>query len=143
MTEFVRHALVAAAAYLGAGMGFAITFHVRGLAVVDPATHSASLAFRMLITPGVVALWPFLALSWLRVARTGTVSEAQDPPRRHRQLRSAHDLIWKVLAVSAPIGVAVAIWYRPAPATSALASVPLSPAGITPTPDPTPGSNRP
>lgn len=143
MIEFVRYALVAAAAYLGAGMVFAIAFHIRGLAAVDPATHGASLAFRMLITPGVVALWPFLGLSWLRAARAGTVPEAQDPPGRHRQLRSAHALIWKALAVSAPVGIAVAIWYRPTPPASAVPGVPMPPAGLTPTPEPNPGSNRP
>lgn len=143
MIEFVRYALAAVAAYLGAGMVFAIAFHIRGLAVVDPATHGASPAFRLLITPGVVALWPVLAFSWLRAGRAGVVPEAPEPPRSHRRLRSAHALIWKALAVCAPVGIAVAIWYRPTPHASAAPGVPLPHVRLAPTPDPNPGSNRP
>lgn len=143
MIEIVRYALAAAAAYLAAGMVFAIAFHIRGLAVVDPGAQGTSLAFRMLITPGVAALWPLLGLSWLRAVRAGALPEMQDPPRRHRQLRSAHALIWTALAVSAPVGIAVAIWYRPTPPASAAPGVPMPPAGLTPTPAPTSGSNRP
>lgn len=109
MIEFVRYALVAAFTYLVAGLAFTIAFHIRGLPRVDPATRGTSLFFKLIITPGVVALWPVLGWLWLRAARAGITQEPLEPPRSHRQLRSAHALIWKALAVCAPIGIAAAI----------------------------------
>jgi hypothetical protein len=56
------------AAYALAGLLFAIPFLARGLSRIDPAAHGAHWAFRLLITPGVIALWPILALRWLAAA---------------------------------------------------------------------------
>ncbi len=58
-----------AAAYLAAGVLFALAFLFRGLDRVDPAAHGASWGFRCLIAPGVVALWPLLARRWWSAVR--------------------------------------------------------------------------
>lgn len=67
MPQPLAEALVAAfLAYVAIGLGFAGPFAVRGLGVVDPVAQGSPWRFRLLITPGVVALWPLLALRWMR-----------------------------------------------------------------------------
>jgi hypothetical protein len=53
--------------YLGGGLVFALHFLLRGgLARLDPSAGAGSRPFKLLILPGVVALWPFL---WRRLRR--------------------------------------------------------------------------
>jgi hypothetical protein len=61
-------ALLACHAAIGAL--FAVAFHGRGMARLDPAAARGSAGFRVLVTPGVIALWPLLARRWWR-ARGG------------------------------------------------------------------------
>lgn len=63
--------------YLAIGVVFAVAFHYRGLARLDP--QPGSWGFRLCITPGVVGLWPALAWKWWR----GT------PPRERNAHRDA------------------------------------------------------
>ena len=49
-------------AYLGLGFVFALFFASIGVRRVDPSAAGASFGFRLLIIPGVTALWPFFAL---------------------------------------------------------------------------------
>ena len=58
-----------AAAYLAAGVLFALAFLSRGIGRIDPAARGARWGFRALIAPGVVALWPWLARRWRAAAR--------------------------------------------------------------------------
>lgn len=53
--------LSAAGLYILAGMLFAVWFVAGGVGRLDDAARHGSLAFRALIFPGVVALWPLLA----------------------------------------------------------------------------------
>jgi hypothetical protein len=64
--------------YLALGVLFAVPFVMRGAARVDPAARGAGWGFRLLILPGVAALWPLLARRWL--------SDATSPP----EPRDAH-----------------------------------------------------
>lgn len=57
------------AAYLGAGLLFAAAFARRGAGVLVAAAHRASWGFRVMILPASVALWPGLALRWVRAAQ--------------------------------------------------------------------------
>lgn len=104
------------AAYLLAGVGFAGAFHGRGLVRVDPAARGAGWLFRVLVTPGIVALWPWLAWRW----RQGPFSEEQEAVRRAHplapeRLRALHGLAWKLLAVLVPFLLAAALAGRPGP----------------------------
>ena len=51
--------------YIACGLAFAPFFAWRGVGRVDPAAKSAGLGFRLVILPGVVALWPMLLRRWL------------------------------------------------------------------------------
>ncbi len=51
--------------YLGAGLLFAVPFLWKGVGRIDPVANAPTLGFRLIILPGVVALWPLLARRWL------------------------------------------------------------------------------
>jgi hypothetical protein len=52
-------------AYMGVGFLFAIAFVAWGVSRVDEAAAGSGLAFRLMIIPGVAALWPVMLLRWL------------------------------------------------------------------------------
>jgi Na+-driven multidrug efflux pump len=54
--------------YLAVGVLFAAPFVLRGVNRIDPVAREGTWGFRLIIVPGVVALWPLLALRWLRGA---------------------------------------------------------------------------
>ena len=67
MTEQAARILVAVAGvYVVAGLGFGVLFVLRGAARLEPAARDATPAFRLLVFPGAVTLWPVLLLRLLR-----------------------------------------------------------------------------
>ena len=52
--------------YAGIGFVFAIAFVARGVSWIDAQAAGAGLGFRLIILPGVTALWPFLLSRWIR-----------------------------------------------------------------------------
>lgn len=54
--------------YLFLGIVFAVPFLLRGVERVDPAARGAGVGFRLVVLPGVVALWPLLLRRWRRSA---------------------------------------------------------------------------
>lgn len=113
MIEFVRTSLQALEAYGVLGLVFAVVLHGRGLPKFDPGAQGAGLGFRLLITPGVIALWPWLALRWWRMNRGDLSVEGLDASRAPRRLRAVHALAWKGLAVLIPLAVGTVLWWRP------------------------------
>ncbi|MEM9293665.1 MAG: hypothetical protein AAGD01_18440 [Acidobacteriota bacterium] len=99
--------------YLAVGALFALLFQFRGLVQVDSGVEDSSLWTRLLITPGIVALWPLMARKWAR-ARHGESGEgAAEAPVTARGLRLLHRrLVW-ILPLAA-IVAALAISQRPA-----------------------------
>lgn len=63
--------LSAAGAYVLAGLVFALLFLVFGLRRVDALAADGSSAFKALILPGIVGLWPIILLLWLNALATG------------------------------------------------------------------------
>jgi hypothetical protein len=57
---------VALGLYAAAGLLFALPFLAWGLPRIDTAARGTSLAFRLIILPGAIALWPVLLRWWLR-----------------------------------------------------------------------------
>ena len=51
--------------YLGVGIAFAVAFVIWGVERVDGGARGSPLAFRLLIVPGVAALWPVVLRWWL------------------------------------------------------------------------------
>jgi hypothetical protein len=55
--------------YLVLGIVFACFFLVKGINQIDPAAHGSSWFFRLLLVPGVTALWPMMARLWWKRSR--------------------------------------------------------------------------
>lgn len=53
------------AVYVVLGLAFASFFVARGVAAIDPAARGMSRSARLLIVPGVAALWPLMLWKWL------------------------------------------------------------------------------
>ena len=56
----------AIAVYGLAGLVFAVAFVIVGIQRVDSVAEHAPLGFRLIVMPGVAALWPLLLVRWLR-----------------------------------------------------------------------------
>jgi len=69
------------AAYLGVGLVFALPFVLTGAGRLDHVARQGTIGFRLLIIPGVTALWPLLAWRWYR----GQTA----PPLEHNAHRDA------------------------------------------------------
>ncbi len=52
--------------YLALGIFFAVYFVISGVARMDPVAKGSPVAFKALIIPGSVALWPLLAYKLIR-----------------------------------------------------------------------------
>jgi hypothetical protein len=55
--------------YFVCGVAFGVPFVLRGVNRVDAAAHGSSLAFRLLLLPGTIALWPVMVRKWLSARR--------------------------------------------------------------------------
>ena len=51
--------------YAQVGVIFAVFFLMRGIYRLDKQARQSSLGFRLIILPGVVALWPLLLKRWI------------------------------------------------------------------------------
>jgi len=83
-------------AYAAIGGIVALAFLLIGLDRIDPAAAGAY-AFRPLLIPGLMLLWPVAIVCWVR--RQGSGGRGTSMRRRHR---SAHLRIWIALAVVLP-----------------------------------------
>jgi len=66
VAEWIVYAL---AVYGWAGVVFACAFVTLGIQRVDPVAEHAPVTFRLMVFPGVAALWPLLLVRWIRSAR--------------------------------------------------------------------------
>ena len=76
--EIAQFVVAAFEAYALAGVGFALMFLPRAVARLDPRVAGAPKTLRLLILPGVVALWPLFAWRWL----TGAHEPSERNPHR-------------------------------------------------------------
>ena len=58
--------LLLATLYPAIGLVFACAFLTVGISRVDPVSKGSGIGFRLIILPGVVALWPVLLTRWIR-----------------------------------------------------------------------------
>ncbi len=56
-------------AYAALGVLFAMAFITRGVSRVDPAATGSGAGFRLIILPGVAAMWPLFLLRWIQRQR--------------------------------------------------------------------------
>jgi hypothetical protein len=63
--ETVEAVLGGMALYAAVGAVFAALFLIIGLNRIDNGAKGAGLGFRLLIIPGLIALWPLMLFRWL------------------------------------------------------------------------------
>ena len=56
-------------AYAVTGIAFAILFVAAGVHRIDSTAKGSGAGFRLIILPGVAALWPVLLIRWMRSAK--------------------------------------------------------------------------
>lgn len=116
-----RLILLLAGAHVLCGAIFAIAFHARGMARLDDAARDGSAGFRVLVTPGIVLLWPVLLRRWM----SGPAPVRSSGPRT---LRAAHRVLVQALAMLLPLLVAAALLARaPESPRQSLPDVPHAP----------------
>jgi hypothetical protein len=71
-------------AYAVAGVAFALMFLPRGVTRLDPRVAGAPKSLRLLILPGIVALWPLFAWRWI----AGAHDPIEDNPHRAKARES-------------------------------------------------------
>ena len=100
--------------YLGLGVLAAFALHARGLAAMDPTVRGAAFGFRILVTPGLIVLWPLLLRRWQQVvAEEGAPLPDPDQPLSPASLRRAQRRISRTAWLLAAIGAFCAIVERP------------------------------
>ncbi len=82
--EIAQFVVGAFEAYALAGVGFALMFLPRGVTRLDPRVAGAPKTLRLLILPGIVALWPLFAWRWI----TGGHEPIEDNPHRAKARES-------------------------------------------------------
>jgi hypothetical protein len=80
LLQAVNVGVAAFEGYAIAGVVFAAMFLTRGIAQVDPRVVGAPWTLRLLILPGIVALWPLFARRWA----TGASVPIEDNAHRAR-----------------------------------------------------------
>ena len=78
--ELADWIVLIAGVYLAIGVLFAIPFVLKGVSRVDPVAAEGSQGFRVLIFPGVVALWPLMLARF--ISKSSAPSEERNAHRR-------------------------------------------------------------
>jgi hypothetical protein len=104
---------VLAGVYAVMGVLFAVPFVCRWAGQLDASARTGSWGFRLIILPGVVALWPVLAGKVWRVHKGAYVPPVAEKPVPPRWLRKIHGMGFRVLAVAMPVVCAAALVLRP------------------------------
>lgn len=87
MVLFAQTLVAVAAAYVALGLLFAAAFVSTGVGRIDPSAEHAPIGFRLLIVPGTVALWPLLAIRWIR----GQQPPVESTPHKAVASRRSHE----------------------------------------------------
>lgn len=97
--------LIAAGTYALCGVVVAAVVHGRGLRRLDSAAASAPLGFRLIITPGLVVLWPLVLARTLR----GTTPNSAPVLQGWATTRLVHRIVWLVAPMLVLVIIAAAI----------------------------------
>jgi hypothetical protein len=68
-THFASIVLLIAGGYAAIGVLVALALVVRGLARIDHAAQNSPWSFRLMILPGLAAVWPLMLVKWRRAVR--------------------------------------------------------------------------
>ena len=66
MEAIINIKLMVFGIYLIIGVIFSVLFLLRGINKIDEGAVGTSIFFKLLILPGVIALWPTLLYKWIK-----------------------------------------------------------------------------
>lgn len=90
--------------YGAVGLLCSLALHRFGLRRIDPATVGSGLWFRLLITPGLIALWPLMLARWRQAVRDGAPAPGEvHLPLGASAIRRMHAHLAIALVVLAPL----------------------------------------
>lgn len=61
--------LLIIAAYLSAGLLFAVPFVLKGVTRIDEGAVGSGWGFRLMILPGTIVFWPLLLKKWMKATK--------------------------------------------------------------------------
>ena len=114
MQPIVEIGLAIVALYLSVGVVFSLALHAAGLKRIDAAVSGAGWFFRLLVTPGLVALWPLFAARWRHASSAGPRRGPVHRPLPAAGLRTFHRRLTILLAIVVPLLAAAGVLLRPA-----------------------------
>ena len=88
------------------GIVTAVAFVSFGVTQVLP--YSMTIGARILVLPGAVALWPYVLVRWLN-------TQARKAAHMRRAHRTAHRMLWPILALALALGFSLALMLRVLP----------------------------
>jgi len=110
--------------YLAVGCAFAVPFVLRWCGRLDPSAAHGNWGFRLVIFPGVAALWPILLRRLLK--QGSPVPPDAEAAASAAFLRRLHGRAFRALAVIIPVLFVVALVTRPDPQSSKIALQPAA-----------------
>ncbi len=115
METAVTIAVYAGGAYALAGVLLLVPLHRWAVPRLDASANGASRGFRVLVSPGLVALWPVILRKWLLARRGEAAHGSPDAPVSSLNIRRTQSVLMKLVAIVAPLLLALAIAGRPGP----------------------------
>lgn len=94
-----------AGTYLLAGLAVAILFFTRWLKAFDPAAVAGSRGFRVLVSPGIIALWPMILIKVFGRKSGADAAGAE-------ALRSQHRIAFILVAILGTLLFAASLAWR-------------------------------
>lgn len=79
------------------------------LPAIDESTRGASWGFKVLVSPGLVALWPVLLSKWRMARRGGNPHGSPDAPVSSMRIRRSQSLLVKLIAIVIPLLAAAVV----------------------------------
>lgn len=92
-------------AYVVVGVVVAVLFFTRWLKDFDPSAKDGSGGFRVLVTPGIIALWPLIVMKVFMIGKQAEGDGAET-------LRSNHRIAFILIAILGTLLFAAALAWR-------------------------------
>lgn len=99
------------AIHFAVGLLLLIPIHARILPKIDPACESVGFFFRMLVSPGLVSLWPIVLIAWRRQQRALPAHGPLETPLRLTTLQRGHRAFW-FIALAPLLGLSAIVYGR-------------------------------
>jgi hypothetical protein len=110
--EMIANLLLTLAGYLSIGVLAAIGLHAKGLRTIDPSVAGAGAFFRVLVTPGLIALWPLMLYRWAQATRGEDPAPLPESFVSAKGLRRTHGFWIQLVAILIPLAAGAALATR-------------------------------